>query len=343
MVDVSELSAVTERYPAVFRPTALPKEPVSGGFSGALVFRTRCAAGDFCLRGWPPGNLPVERVRGLHRLLEFVFARGCAQVAVPVRSVDGGTVVAGAERLWQLEPWMPGTADYHLKPSRERLTAAMRALAHWHRAAAQFDARAEERRWFARGVGNSPAVTERLELMQQWMGGRLEQLRSAVMASAPSEVGDLALRISEAFARSAPTIAGELQSAKGVQVPLQPCLRDVWHDHVLFSGDEVTGLIDASACRTESVAADLARLLGSLVGDDFEAWELALQRYQEERPLTADEQGLVTILDRSGVALSAMTWLEWLFLERRVYAPMEPVLNRLRMLERRLETIVRSL
>ena len=70
-------------------------------------------------------------------------------------------------------------------------------------------------------------------------------------------------------------------------VPLQPCLRDVWHDHVLFQGDEVTGLIDPSAARTDTVAADISRLAGSLIADDRRAWGKAMDAYQAVRPLSA--------------------------------------------------------
>ena len=50
-------------------------------------------------------------------------------------------------------------------------------------------------------------------------------------------------------------------------LPLQPCLCDVWHDHVLFEGDTVTGVIDYGGAKIDHVAVDLARLLGSMAGD----------------------------------------------------------------------------
>ena len=68
-----------------------------------------------------------------------------------------------------------------------------------------------------------------------------------------------------------------LEDMSSVPVPLHPCLRDIWHDHVLYTEDHVTGIVDLSAARTENVAADLARLLGSLLGPGDGRWELALE------------------------------------------------------------------
>ena len=45
-------------------------------------------------------------------------------------------------------------------------------------------------------------------------------------------------------------------------VPFNLCIGDVWHDHILFEGDAVTGMIDFAAAKVDHVAADLARLLG---------------------------------------------------------------------------------
>src|SRR5437763_1299451 len=41
-------------------------------------------------------------------------------------------------------------------------------------------------------------------------------------------------------------------------VPVQPCLCDVWHDHVLYTGDAVTGLIDYGEVKPDHPAVDLA-------------------------------------------------------------------------------------
>src|SRR5206468_3640782 len=71
--------------------------------------------------------------------------------------------------------------------------------------------------------------------------------------------------------------------------PLQPCLCDPWHDHVLFDGDRLTGIVDYGAAKVDHVSVDLARLLGSLVGDDADAWQRGLGAYRSVRPLAPDE------------------------------------------------------
>src|SRR5262249_19553340 len=136
------------------------------------------------------------------------------------------------------------------------------------------------------------------------------------------------------------SVAGELEVGRRVAVPLQPCLRDVWHDHVLFTGDDVTGLIDAHACRVDNVATDLARLLGSLAGDDRAAWDTGLAAYEKIRPLNLDERGLLELFDRSAVLLSGLTWLEWKCLEQRRFERPEIVLARLEAIVRRMEKLL---
>jgi Ser/Thr protein kinase RdoA (MazF antagonist) len=84
---------------------------------------------------------------------------------------------------------------------------------------------------------------------------------------------------------------------------------------VLFEEDQVSGLIDPSAARTDTVAADHSRLAGSLIADDRLAWGRAIDAYQSVRPLSEEEAALVAILDRSGVLLSGMAWLERRYFE----------------------------
>lgn len=314
--------------------------PPNAGFSGASVFRLQCDAGEFCLRAWPPESLPRERILGLHHILRFLFEAGVSTVAVPVASQHDETLVAAEGRLWQMEPWLPGTADYWQKPSHDRLQGAMRALADWHRAAAGFIPSGREADWFASTPSApSPAVAERLRLIRSFRGGRCDELRAKLTHHDRPEFRELGLQTLRAFDGKAGDLEHQLVAFHNLRFALQPCLRDVWHDHVLFTGDEVTGLIDPSACRSENVATDLARLIGSLVGDDRTRWDIALEAYNQARPLSLDERALVHVLDRSGMMLSAMNWLDRILIKQQGPPDRTRVEERLRTIVRRLECL----
>jgi Ser/Thr protein kinase RdoA (MazF antagonist) len=120
-------------------------------------------------------------------------------------------------------------------------------------------------------------------------------------------------------------------------LPLQPCLCDVWHDHLLYEEDILTGLVDYGAMKTDHVAVDLARMLGSLVGDDRGQWELGLQAYREVRPLTGEEEVLAGVLDRSGVILGAANWLRWVYSDDRRFDDLWLVAGRLAALVERID------
>lgn len=296
-------------------------QEVAGGFSGALIVRLDTTCGPFCLRGWPPNSMPIERLRGLHRLLAHIHDAGVLQVAVPIPAKDGCTLVNHNGRLWQLEPWMPGCADFHANPNETRLRDAVRCLARWHDAAGSFRPHASESRWFEPQVSQpSLAVQDRLARIAACNEQRVDALERAALADSDLEFGESAVRVLRCYRRQVAEVHRLLAVASGLRFPLLPCLRDVWHDHVLFTGDAVTGLIDPAACRIDSVAVDLARLLGSLVGNDPRARQIALDEYGRQRGLSVEELGLVEVLDRSGALLSAMRWIERRYLGREVFS-----------------------
>ena len=144
-----------------------------------------------------------------------------------------------------------------------------------------------------------------------------------------SALVDAANDILSHFARRAPEIERRLTAAAKIRVPMQPAVRDIHGEHVLFVGDAVTGIIDFGAMRFDTVAGDIARLLGSLVQDDLAGWQSGLAAYEEVRPLSATERELVPVFDSSGVLLGAMNWLEWLFVEQRQFTNLDLVQARL--------------
>jgi homoserine kinase type II len=229
---------------------------------------------------------------------------------------------------------MPGTADYWSNPRPEKLGAAMEELARFHLAAStfsglvRFDAPAEG---IIRATGQSPGIADRLTLVGRLLGGGLEELRTAVVRNrlAMPALASLAEELCVLIAPRLPSLERRLVEASRLKTSLQLCLRDIWHDHVLFQGDRVSGIIDVGSMKTESVAADVARLLESFCGNDEAAWARGESAYETVRPLTSDEQTLVGAFRQSQRLLAGVKWVQWVFVERRRFGDPSTVVKRM--------------
>jgi homoserine kinase type II len=149
-------------------------------------------------------------------------------------------------------------------------------------------------------------------------GRKLRSLLPSIRAGVEERLADEALALIE---RTAPRELEKSARWEAEPLPLQMCLRDIWHDHVLFTGDRVTGVIDFGCAAFDSPAGDVARLLGSLVGDDRRQWKLGLEAYEAIRPLSAAERDAIAYYDSSGLVLSAANWIRWLAEDRKALPP----------------------
>ncbi len=170
-------------------------------------------------------------------------------------------------------------------------------------------------------------------------GCDLERLLQAVGAKPASELRTVAGEMLAQLERSLPTVLGELEPTVDVPLPLQWCLRDVKRDHLLFTGEQVSGLIDFGAAAVDSVAGDVARLVGSLVGDVREDWPPTLEAYDACRPLSPDERRAIDCFDRGGTLAAAANWMRWLFVEERSISHAEAVQAQLLQLRGRLQAL----
>jgi homoserine kinase type II len=238
---------------------------------------------------------------------------------------NGDTLVQAGGRLWEVTTWMPGAADFHRDPSDAKLAAAVSALARIHEAWSNTET--------ALGEGPCPANRRRWRALRD--GEAMLRIRQPPRLEATDPLtGPLhaAWRLLPmAIKRMTPIVSSWLDQP----VPLQPCLCDVWHDHILFDGNRVTGVIDYAAAKVDHVAADLARLLSSLIPDERERFRWALNVYRSIRPLPNPE--LIELLDAAGVVGAVVNWLQRI----ESKAPMDraAVAGRMEMLVQRLPNI----
>jgi Ser/Thr protein kinase RdoA (MazF antagonist) len=152
----------------------------------------------------------------------------------------------------------------------------------------------------------------------------------------------LARRFFDTIPGCLPRAIAELAPLSNVALAVQPCIRDIWHDHVLFTGDEVTAIIDFGAMDIDTPATDVARLLGSLVGDDEAGWRVGVSAYSTIRSLSTDEQGAAKALDNSSAILAGCNWLRWIYVEGRQFEDRTQIIERFRRIVARCEFAVTS-
>jgi Ser/Thr protein kinase RdoA (MazF antagonist) len=331
-----KIERILRLYPDDCHPLAIEPLVPADSFSGARLWRIQSERGTLCLRRWPRQHPDQQRLEFIQAVLWHVDQEGFHRVPLPLETRHHHGYVWHESHLWELTPWLPGAAAYRRLPTAAKLVAALEALAQFHQAASSFPLPET-------GPTVSPGLTERRDQMRRLLDGGLGTLGAAVNSHRGAELGRRAERLLSTFARVAPRILPSLERAAEVRVALQPCIRDVWHAHVLFEGERVSGIVDFGAMRPENVAADVARLLGSLAGDDVSDWQRGLAAYQAVRRLTDNEQTLLAIFDRSSVLLGGLQWLQWIYVECREFHDPAAVQSRLDEFIARMDTLEQSL
>lgn len=315
---------VLSRFPAMLRGT-LVFLGNHGGFSGALLWRLDAPGGSYCLKAWPVAWRSAQELAWIHGLM----ARASSLPWMPhaLLTSDGASFIVHQGRLWELVTWMPGAADFAQAPSEARLSAACTALAEVHRAWAPANAKRDV----------CPALVRRWDSWRAWQQLVQSGWRPVWQASDPyAAVAEPLWRVVRKRSEEVPRL---LTPWSQTCVPIQPCVCDLWHDHVLFTRDAVTGLIDFGSVKEDHVAVDLARLLGSLIGAEESLWHAGFAAYEKLRPLSASDRELARVLDRTGTILAAANWLRWLYQDGRRYDRPELVASRLAALMRRLQPL----
>jgi homoserine kinase type II len=332
VISLHQIQQILGQYPAEFQSTRIEPLGSAGGMSGAQFWRIESASGSLALRRWPSEHPSAEQLRFIHDVLFHAAGHGISFLAVPMRTMARGSYVFADGHLWELSPWLPGTANYECSPSTQKLESAMKALARFHLAVRDFPKAAAEK-----VTSSPPAISRRLSKLRELSVRGTGELSEAIKVDIWPELEPLAHRFLATIPRLLPRAIGQLEPLSHIPFSLQPCIRDIWHDHVLFTGDDVTGIIDFGAMQFDTPATDIARLLGSFVADDETGWRAGIVAYSDNRPLSADEERAAKVLDRSSTILAGFNWIQWICREGRQFDDRSPVIERFHQIVARCE------
>ena len=110
-----------------------------------------------------------------------------------------------------------------------------------------------------------------------------------------------------------------------------------------FENDQLSGLVDFGAMGIESVATDLARLIGEWFDGEPNTRSEALTAYEQVRPLDPGEARLIPVFEATTALLIGERWARWHFVENRHFDDPEAVSKGLDRGLGRLERLAREL
>jgi homoserine kinase type II len=325
-----EIENILRRYPIDWPSAGVEPLGMAGGLSGAHFWRVSLPGRELVLRRWPSEHPTPDRLRFIHAVLQHATRRGFNCLPVPLLTNDGPSFVEHDGHFWELAPWMPGVADFDQNSNEKRLQAALRTLAQFHVAVADFDATRFNL------PQPAPPIRRRIARLSQPHPDVAAGLARVVTDSIWPELAPLAREFVSALPQAALHAAALLEPVSRSSLPLQVCIRDIWHDHVLFTADEVTGLIDFGAVDVDTPAGDVARLLGSLARDDLDRWQRGIEAYATVRPLSPSERSALPGLDASATVIALSNWVRWIYIEKRQFHNRGQVVTRFKALLNRL-------
>jgi len=311
------------------------------GFSGSRVFVVEFpdVPERFVLKCFH-ATASREHAAFVHDLMRHVRGEGVAQVAEVIPTLGGDTIVRDADgRLWELVRLMPGVPVPC--PTPAQAAAAATALARLHLAAARLATHPPRR-------DVSPGLVRRIERARElyatpWQASR-EAWSRAARERMPADLhaaleARLTMAIELFTASDGNAFLARANKMRPQSCVIQPVLRDVWCDHVLFAerhGDAVTAIIDLHAAGIDTPATDLARLVGSwdapAGGERLslgERWPDAFAAYGAVRPLSPVESTLVPVLHATGILFGLDNWFHWTMEEHREFSEPQRMLERI--------------
>lgn len=302
---------------------------LTSGLSGSTIAHCRATDGrEYALKRWPDG-FSRNRIESIHRVIRHAWKEGCDIIALPVifRPLTNsalphkeppdsvGTVLSANGKYWELSHWRPGE-PLNINADLDAIRRGAEAISRFHGCTASLGSLHQI----------PPIIEERLQTLASRQRHFPIPIQSINQANLPTEVATalrdaanlLHWKWDEAYAQIYQSLTGH----SGCKLATQYVLRDIHAEHLLFSAEEPTGLIDFDAVRVDTPASDLARWAGSFLPGRHATehiWEAIFSGYRGNTDNAAATPTIELAADLcfAGTWLSLANWLVWLLVEQR--------------------------
>ncbi|MDO4551708.1 MAG: phosphotransferase [Planctomycetia bacterium] len=113
-------------------------------------------------------------------------------------------------------------------------------------------------------------------------------------------------------------------------VALQPCLRNIQTKNLLFKENRLQGILDFGNMQLDNISVDVSQTLSVLAGNEMEKWIDGLNAYQTIYRLTRRELTLVRLLNQCETLLTALKWLNFIYINNLVVECSSHVLSQVK-------------
>ncbi|HCP11238.1 MAG TPA: hypothetical protein DIT89_02785 [Planctomycetaceae bacterium] len=316
------------------QPTASAR--VAAGFSEAIVWRVCDVSGAvFAVKCWRvPSVAVLQHRREVRRWMQLAAQQYAGWIPIPRRadrdSADGtGLIVERSQQAWQVESWCRGVSLV-TAPTASELQSAAVTLLRLYASGREFGACCANTS-LANTVAPSPAVLRRAGLVEELCQGGWQQLQN-VVSRWPEAEATAARRYLAVLQHWLPWLRQQLQNWCRNAVPLQPVLRDLRAENLLFDAGEVSGVIDWDAAAVDHPCLDAARLLRTWHLNHAGQMAAAAIAWADHWQLSNEQRLLLIVLDASGVLLNPVVWFRRLSEASSVPDAVPEVGQRLRLL-----------
>ena len=206
---------------------------------GLCFGKSPTAIPNFVSGRWPKTHPDRQRLNWIHTILRSVAEAGINFIPTPIVANSGESIVEHNGYFFELAPWLDGKATYESEPCHEKLDFCDDWIGQVPSGDSSIIDSIVSPSGPAKSEQPAPAVKSNFKKnchKYDWPW-RLNRIRGF------ASIAKLGKTLCDNFELLSGLIERQLSHSMQLSVMVQPVIRDVWHDHMLFDENRLSGIV----------------------------------------------------------------------------------------------------